>query len=41
MADVAVVFGWGPSEMREMEIDELLDWHRRAKERAAVKGLHG
>ena len=39
MADVAVVFGWPPSEMLDMTIDELLDWHRRAKERAAVKGL--
>ena len=42
MADVAVVFGWGPSELRDMTIDDLIDWHRRARDRAAVKGLqHG
>ena len=34
MADVALVFGWPLSEMRDMEIDELLEWHRMATERA-------
>ena len=34
MADVAAVFGWGPAEMRDMEVDELLEWHRLAMERA-------
>ena len=39
MADIAAVFGWPPSEMLDMEIDDLMDWHRRARERAGVKGL--
>lgn len=34
MADVAAVFGWPLAELREMEIDELLDWRRRARERS-------
>ena len=34
MADVAAVFHWPPSELRAMEIGELLDWHRLALERA-------
>lgn len=38
MADVAVVFGWPLSELREMEIDELMDWHGRAVQ-MAKKGL--
>ena len=38
MADVAVVFGWPPSELRGMEVDELLEWRRMAMERVAVSG---
>ena len=34
MADVAAVFHWPLSELREMEIDDLLAWHRLALERA-------
>lgn len=39
MADIAVVFGWPASELWEMEIDELMDWHKRAIKRLGVKGL--
>ena len=38
MADVAVVFGWPPSEQRRMEVDELLEWRRITMERVAVSG---
>ena len=39
MADVAAVFHWPLSELREMEIDDLLEWHRLAVERArAIAG---
>ena len=38
MADVAAVFHWPLSELRDMEIDELLDWHRLAIERAGLRG---
>ena len=34
MADVAVVFGWPPSELREMEVEELIEWRRLALDRA-------
>lgn len=39
MADVAAVFHWPLSELREMEIDELIDWHRRAVDRAKAGAL--
>ena len=42
IADVAVVFGWPLAELREMTVEELLEWRRMAKERVEVKGLkHG
>ena len=39
MADVAAVFHWPLSEMRGMEIIELLEWRRLALDR--VKALFG
>lgn len=40
MADVAAVFHWPPSELRDMEIEELLDWRKLALERAkAMAGV--
>lgn len=37
MADIATVFHWAPSEMWNMEVEELLDWHERARVRNEVK----
>lgn len=41
MADLAYAFGWGPGELNEMAIAELLVWHgqldRIAKQQEAVK----
>lgn len=34
MADLAMVFHWGPAEMAPMEIEELMDWRERARRRA-------
>lgn len=34
MADVALVFHWPPSELWEMELEELLHWRKLAAERA-------
>ncbi|AYB49611.1 GpE family phage tail protein [Candidatus Williamhamiltonella defendens] len=34
MADLAAVFHWAPSELWELEIDELTRWHQQAKARA-------
>lgn len=30
VADVAFVFGWSLSELLELELDELLEWHAQA-----------
>ncbi|WP_321338182.1 GpE family phage tail protein [Breoghania sp.] len=37
MANIAVVFHWPPSEMWEMDVDELAAWHNAAKARSGVK----
>ena len=40
MADVAAVFHWPPSELRGMEVAELLKWRKLALERAkAMTGV--
>ena len=36
MADVAVVFHWPLSELRDMEIEELIAWRNLAAERAGA-----
>lgn len=41
MADVACVFHWPLSELREMEPAELADWHGRAVKRAAPRRGRG
>jgi hypothetical protein len=33
MADLAMVFHWAPATMRDMEIEELMEWHRLARDR--------
>lgn len=34
MADLAMVFHWGPSELMGLDLAELVDWRERARERA-------
>lgn len=34
MADLAIVFRWGLSEMDPMPLDELMRWHAHAVERS-------
>ncbi|MBA1446526.1 MAG: GpE family phage tail protein [Chromatiales bacterium] len=36
MANIALVFHWQPSEMKTMAVEELLEYHRLALERARV-----
>jgi DNA gyrase inhibitor GyrI len=31
MADIAMVFHWGPEDMENMELAELMDWRERAR----------
>ncbi|MGM0985416.1 MAG: GpE family phage tail protein [Pseudomonadota bacterium] len=33
MADLAMVFHWGPAEMDPMALEELADWRERARQR--------
>ncbi len=37
MADLAMVYHWGPGEMREMPLDELLEWWELARERLRIQ----
>jgi len=39
MADIAIVFHWGPAEMESLSLTELMEWRERARKRAEVK--HG
>ncbi|MBE0395193.1 GpE family phage tail protein [Citrobacter amalonaticus] len=34
MADVAVIFHWGPSELYPLSITELLTWREKALQRS-------
>ncbi|MDD7806082.1 MAG: GpE family phage tail protein [Endozoicomonas sp. (ex Botrylloides leachii)] len=36
MANIAVVFHWGPSEMKAMTVKELTLWHQKAVKRTGV-----
>lgn len=38
MADIAVVFGWTPDVMDDMEAPDFLRWHALARERGAMAG---
>ncbi|MDH5633065.1 MAG: GpE family phage tail protein [Gammaproteobacteria bacterium] len=35
MADIAVVFHWGPEYLDGLELGELMDWREQAAKRAA------
>lgn len=34
IANIAVIFHWGPDALFPMELDELIGWHDKALERA-------
>ncbi len=38
MADVAAVFHWPLSELREKVVDELIAWRKLAAERTGARG---
>ncbi len=38
MADLAMVFHWGPSDMDPLSLAELMDWRERARKRSEQKG---
>ncbi|MFH7805675.1 GpE family phage tail protein [Acinetobacter sp. BSP-53] len=33
IADLAVVFHWTPADCDDYELDELMEWHERARAR--------
>ena len=33
MADLAFVFGWTPTDMHDLDVRELMDWHAKALRR--------
>jgi len=37
MANIAVVFHWPPSEMNNMQLDELIMWNQKAADRAQLE----
>lgn len=39
MADLAMVFHWGPADMDPLGLAELMEWRERARKRAEAK--HG
>lgn len=39
MADLAIVFHWGPADMDPLGLAELMDWRERARQR--VEKQHG
>jgi len=38
MADLAVVFHWGPADMDLLTLTELMDWRERARVRSGSNG---
>jgi len=37
MADLAVVFHWSPADMHDFDLDELMAWRERARERSQAE----
>jgi hypothetical protein len=37
MADIAVIFHWGPEAMDPLPLTELMEWRERARLRSGVK----
>jgi hypothetical protein len=33
MADIAMVFHWGPADMELLTLSELIEWRERARQR--------
>lgn len=33
MADIALVFHWGPADMQPLSLPELIEWRERARQR--------
>lgn len=33
MADIAMVFHWGPADMESLALSELIEWRERARQR--------
>lgn len=38
MADLAIVFHWGPADMDALSLTELMEWRERARKRSSNDG---
>lgn len=38
MADIALVFHWGPADMNPLALSELMDWREQARKRVDPDG---
>jgi hypothetical protein len=36
MADIAVIFHWGPAELDPLGLADLMEWRERARERSGA-----
>jgi Phage P2 GpE len=36
MADIAVIFHWGPTDMDGMSVPELMEWREQARKRSGA-----
>lgn len=38
MADIAIVFHWGPADMESLTLTELMEWREQARKRVETDG---
>jgi hypothetical protein len=38
MADIAIVFHWGPADMEPLTLTELMEWREQARKRVETDG---
>lgn len=37
MADIAVIFHWGPADLEPLSLTELMEWRERARQRSGAE----
>lgn len=41
MADIAVIFHWGPADMEPLSLTDLMEWRERARQRSETEKKNG
>ncbi|MFC0708841.1 GpE family phage tail protein [Azorhizophilus paspali] len=41
MADIAVIFHWGPADLEPLSLTDLMEWRERARQRSGEDKKHG